>query len=668
MAVKTSNNGQFQLPAAPVIGTTITVSASANTYGSYAQMTASTGEADFITGITFVKTTLAGGVYVAFAIGTGAAASETVVGTVVFNQPSTTGSTMQITGYQPIFPWIPVANATRIAIKAADDIGSSGTYKVTLTLCKQADVVDAGIVEQANATQWLGGTIPAVNVTGVPIVDNKYLLGTVYSTPATAGIMDVNVKRWNGLTTVALPLTPMVAGRTLDCSAGGEAAIDWANSLVTVRYLYDSSSDKTVAFNLNSVTTDSIQLFDYVGVAGEPGLANGAALVGSAMTLAASQHVIVDSGTVTTVTNQLTAAQIATGVWTDTTAGDFTTALSVGKSIMNGVTLGTGLTINDITTKTGFTASPTAGSIVTASFGTCVAPETANTAKLAFTVANQVDSNVITKTGFSLLAGSFVTATFGTCDFTSTQKTSITTAATAATPTINATQAFNNTGTWTGNIVGTLSTLTTYTGNTPQTGDSFARIGAAGAGLTNIVLPSGGLANVTAWTVAITGNITGTVSGNATAASLTSNFNTLNGNMLQLELEMGTLNTSVAAVPGTITAQHGSGSYQTASTTGLATATDVTNAVTAIEAHGDSTWATAAGFAVPGDAMTLDMTQVVPMSNTAQTVGDALNAARAQGFGVWTITGTSLVMLGGDNATVVRTFTLTVAPGNDSRV
>jgi hypothetical protein len=52
--------------------------------------------------------------------------------------------------------------------------------------------------------------------------------------------------------------------------------------------------------------------------------------------------------TVTTVTNQLTAAQIATGVWTDTTAGDFTTALSVGKSVMNGVSLGTGLTIASV--------------------------------------------------------------------------------------------------------------------------------------------------------------------------------------------------------------------------------------------------------------------------------------------------------------------------------
>jgi len=47
---------------------------------------------------------------------------------------------------------------------------------------------------------------------------------------------------------------------------------------------------------------------------------------------------------------------------------------------------------------------------------------------------------------------------------------------------LSSTQTFNNTGTWTGNIVGTLSTLTTYTGNTPQTGDAFSRLGApAGA-------------------------------------------------------------------------------------------------------------------------------------------------------------------------------------------
>jgi hypothetical protein len=46
-------------------------------------------------------------------------------------------------------------------------------------------------------------------------------------------------------------------------------------------------------------------------------------------------------------------------------------------------------------------------------------------------------------------------------------------------------------------------TITTYTGNTLQTGDSFARIGAAGAGLTNIDLPN--------QTMDITGNLSGSV-------------------------------------------------------------------------------------------------------------------------------------------------------------
>jgi hypothetical protein len=48
----------------------------------------------------------------------------------------------------------------------------------------------------------------------------------------------------------------------------------------------------------------------------------------------------------------LTGAQIATAVWQDTTAGDFTTAASVGLSVMNGVALGTGLTINGYTGNT----------------------------------------------------------------------------------------------------------------------------------------------------------------------------------------------------------------------------------------------------------------------------------------------------------------------------
>ncbi len=54
----------------------------------------------------------------------------------------------------------------------------------------------------------------------------------------------------------------------------------------------------------------------------------------------------------------------------------------------------------------------------------------------------------------------------------------------------------------------------------------------------------------------------------------------------------------------------------------------------------------------------LNLTQSIPTSNTAQTVGDALNAARAQGFGRWVLSGTTLTLYAGDGATVVRSFTL----------
>lgn len=54
-----------------------------------------------------------------------------------------------------------------------------------------------------------------------------------------------------------------------------------------------------------------------------------------------------------------------------------------------------------------------------------------------------------------------------------------------------------------------VDTVTTYTGNTVQTGDNFARIGAAGAGLTNINLPN--------QTMDITGNLSGSV-GSVTGA------------------------------------------------------------------------------------------------------------------------------------------------------
>lgn len=54
----------------------------------------------------------------------------------------------------------------------------------------------------------------------------------------------------------------------------------------------------------------------------------------------------------------------------------------------------------------------------------------------------------------------------------------------------------------------------------------------------------------------------------------------------------------------------------------------------------------------------IDFTQAVPTSNTAQSIGDCLNAARAQGFGKWVLSGTTLTLYAADGVTGLRAFTL----------
>jgi len=62
--------------------------------------------------------------------------------------------------------------------------------------------------------------------------------------------------------------------------------------------------------------------------------------------------------------------------------------------------------------------------------------------------------------------------------------------------------------------------------------------------------------------------------------------------------------------------------------------------------------------AQPGDQMTVALAQVVPLSNPPNSVGDCLNAARAQGFGRWQILEDRLRLYGPDGLTLVREFIL----------
>lgn len=69
-----------------------------------------------------------------------------------------------------------------------------------------------------------------------------------------------------------------------------------------------------------------------------------------------------------------------------------------------------------------------------------------------------------------------------------------------------------------------IPTVTTLTGHTAQTGDSFARIGAAGASLTNIDLPN--------QTMDISGNITGNLTGSVGSVTAAVTVGTLNSNVI----------------------------------------------------------------------------------------------------------------------------------------
>lgn len=110
---------------------------------------------------------------------------------------------------------------------------------------------------------------------GVVKANAVQLLGTAWLTPGTAGTPDVNVKLWNALTTVALPLTPTVAGRTLDVSAGGEAGVDWANvgSPTTTVDLSGTTIAITQRVDVNTIKTQTVTcaagvtVYSHVGTA-----------------------------------------------------------------------------------------------------------------------------------------------------------------------------------------------------------------------------------------------------------------------------------------------------------------------------------------------------------------------------------------------------------------
>lgn len=283
------------------------------------------------------------------------------------------------------YPLVDAAKLSGTALTARD-IGASvllsagaGTGQLDFT---------SGVVK-ANATQWLGGTIPAVNVTGVPKVDVVDWLGSAPNALA-QGKVDAALNVRNGTAQAG------AAGSiTLDAGASatdnlyrglkvgvvsGTGAGQWrlvsgytgSTKVATVAPNWTTAPDNTSVFVLaawaavdleqwalsapNALTSGRVDAVvgAYAGgqaplqptvagrtldvsATGEAGLdwAN----IGSPTTTVSLSGTTV--GTVTTLTGYTTpptAAAVATAVWTDLLAGsDFATAASIGKLLKDDV-------------------------------------------------------------------------------------------------------------------------------------------------------------------------------------------------------------------------------------------------------------------------------------------------------------------------------------------
>lgn len=186
---------------------------------------------------------------------------------------------------------------------------TAGTLKSDLTTIKTQTVTCAA-----------GVTVPATiasatNITAATGIDVTKWAGTTVSVPTVAGVPNVNAKTWNDLTTVALPLVPTTAGRTLDVSAGGEAGLDWANV-----------GAPTTSLALTGTTIAVTQKVDVDTIKTNPVVNAGTITFPTTATLASTTNIT--AGTITTATT-------ATNLTNAPTVGDFTAAMktSIGTAV-----------------------------------------------------------------------------------------------------------------------------------------------------------------------------------------------------------------------------------------------------------------------------------------------------------------------------------------------
>ena len=276
--------------------------------------------------------------------------------------------------------------------------------------------------------EWLGTTVATPTTAGVPEVDVTYVMGTILSEGAAGRLAGGIVKFFN------------VASPTATCLSLPDAVPGAAGGLFIAGQ--NAATGITTALTANITGSITGSLSGTVGGVANDGL--------SAASIAADAI-----------------AEIAAGIWQDTTSAHFTTASSIGKSLFTaGAVPGAagGLFIAGTNAATIITTSLTTHFVGTVDTVTTYTGNTKQTADNNTILAHgtyglsalktQGDSAWITATGFSTHTAANVVTALGT----GSTLTACATATGFATPT---------------NITaGTITTVTTLTGHTPQTADN----------------------------------------------------------------------------------------------------------------------------------------------------------------------------------------------------
>jgi len=157
---------------------------------------------------------------------------------------STPGVTvfLSASGVVPITIMIQLSPGVNVsqALGTAITCTTGGIPDVNMKNIANAAVATGTAQIGVNAVNWAGGAIVAPNVTGVPKVDNSYVLGTVMPASATAGIQDVNVKNMNNVAATSITTVSAYQGTTQPLNftgTGGSALVqgdtkDWNGTAV----------------------------------------------------------------------------------------------------------------------------------------------------------------------------------------------------------------------------------------------------------------------------------------------------------------------------------------------------------------------------------------------------------------------------------------------------